>query len=391
MKLKKLLAIATAAAMSLTVAAALVACGPENPDDGDKKPDAATITYQFTGASDELANYGWAYYVYLNLWSDGTVSGSGYNYLSVENALKEKWFRGSWEEKEDEDAGKIVQLKAIWDSDATNDMSGGTSTAGRIENYTLYFDEDGTTLTDFTLKIPLMSERDATMTCHVPALYQTQDEFIAGAKEYGAAHQPGGGGDDDEKDYGNAIATLTTTEDEYTAVFYDSGVVVIDANYAKPVLGWKYENGTFTFTETEGNKQGQTTTDATLTVDGTTGTLEYSLYGTVTFTYTGDVSALIGEETAPTVLATLTGENGITATFYSDGTVKVTTTISQLSPTWNWKYENDDITFTEEGKDTAPSGVTFAINDTTGTLTYAPTFLQGQSLSYTGDVSALIK
>lgn len=289
MKFKRLLASVLAIGAAFTLAAGIAACS----GNGDKKHGGdKVISYQFTGANDELSGYGWAYYVMLNLWSDGTVSGSGYNYLKTDDSgLKEKWFRGTWTEKQDEDAGKVVQLKAIWDEDATNDQTAPpTSTAGTLNNYTLYFAADNKTLTPFTLKIPLMSERNAEMTCHVPALYADKDAFIQGAKEYGAAHKPNEGGDE-EDDYGNAIATLTST-DSKTAVFYDSGIVVIDANYVKPVLEWKYENGAFTFTETDGNNKGQVTDAATLTVEETTGTLTYS-FMSLNFTYTGDVSALI--------------------------------------------------------------------------------------------------
>lgn len=388
MKLKKLLASMLAVVAALTLTLGIAACGGNDDNDKDKDKNS-TISYQFTGANDELSGYGWSYYVMLNLWSDGKVTGSGYNYLKTDDSgLKEKWFRGTWTEKQDEDAGKVIQLKAIWDEDATNDQTAPpTSTAGKLENYTLYFDADGKTLTPFTLKIPLMSERNAEMTCHVPAIYADKDAFIKGAKEYGATHKPNEGGDKEE-DYGKALATLTS-EDSKTAVFYDSGMVVIDANYVKPVLEWKYENGSFTFTETDGNNKGQVTDAATLTVEGTTGTLTYS-FMTMNFSYTGDVSKLVGAEEKVTALATLTSEDGKTAVFHSDGTVKVTTGIPQLSPVWNWKYENGNITLAEEGKDTVPGGVTFTIEGTTGTLVYAPSFLQGSSLTYTGDISALI-
>ncbi|MCH5162044.1 MAG: hypothetical protein J1G38_00965 [Clostridiales bacterium] len=390
MKLKKLVAGVVTACTALTLTAGLVACGggddPEKKDPKPTPPAEATISYQFTGANDELYGYGWAYYTMLNLWSDGTVSGSGYNYLKQQGGLREKWFRGTWSEKNDEDAGKIVSLKAIWDEDATNEQN-GESTAGRIENYTLYFDDDGTTLTPFTLKIPLMSFRDAEMTCHVPALYKTMDEFVAGAKKYGEEHKPGAG---EEDNYGNALATLTA-EDGKTAVFYDSNVVVIDAGYTKPVLGWEYKDGAYVFTETDGNNKGQVTQAAALTVEGTTGTLTYDFMGYATYTYTGDVSKLLGEEEEePTALATLSTEDGKTVVFYDDGKVKVDTGIPQLSPVWNWKYENGEITLTEEGKDTAPGGVTVSLEGKTLTLVYAPSFLQGQSFTYTGDVSAIV-
>lgn len=383
MKLKKLFAFLLAACASFALGAGLIACGDKTPTP-TPTPAEKTISYQFTGYNDELSGYGWAYYTVLNLWSDGTVSGSGYNYLRDENGLKEKWFRGSWSEKNDEDAGKYVELKAIWDEDATNDQNPGQSTAGRLERYSLYFDDDGNTLTPFTLKIPLMSERNAEMTCHVPALYKTTEEFVAGAKEFGKEHKPGGG--NEEEDYGTAIATLSA-EDGKTAVFYEE-VVVIDAGMMKPVLAWKYESEAFTFTETDGNNKGQVTTAAALTVDGTTGTLTYNFMSMATFTYTGDVSALIGGEQEPAELATLSTEDGKTAVFYDDGTVKVNA--GYFNSVWNWKYENSEITFTEENKDTAPGGVTFTISGTTGTLVYAPSFLQGASLTYTGDISALI-
>ncbi|MCH5351829.1 MAG: hypothetical protein J1F39_07680, partial [Clostridiales bacterium] len=122
------------------------------------------------------------------------------------------------------------------------------------------------------------------------------------------------------------------------------------------------------------------------------GTLVYApsfLQGT-SFTYTGDVSALIGAEAEPTVLTTLTAEGGYTATFYDNGTVKVTTSMAQLSPTWKWEYKDNTIAFTEENNDNVPGGVTFTLEGTTGTLVYAPSFLQGTSFTYTGDVSALI-
>lgn len=382
MKFKRFFAIALAICMALSLAAVLTACDDPTPE---PEPDEATISYQFFGYNDELYSYGWAYTVMLNLWSDGTVTGSGYNYLREQNGLKEKWFRGSWSEKQDEDAGKFVELKAIWGDDATNDQN-GQSTTGRIEKYSLYFDDDGKTLLTFTLKIPLMSERNAEMECYVPAKYADVDAFVTASKEFGESHKPGGG---EEENYGNAIATLKA-EDNKEAIFYDSGVVVIDTGYTKPVLAWKYENGAFTFTETDGNNKGQVTTDAVLAVEGTTGTLTYNFMSRFEFTYTGDISALIGAEAEPVVLATLKTADNKEAVFYSNGTVKLDTGIPQLSPVWNWKYENNTITFTEEGKTNAPDGVTFTIDGTTGSLVYAPAFMQGASFTYTGDISALI-
>lgn len=354
MKLKKLFASMLAVGAALALAIGFAACGnsDDKDKDKDKDTDEVTITYQFTGANDELSGYGMAYYVYLNLWSDGSVSGSGYNYLWTEgglggsSALKEKWFRGSWEEKADEDAGKIVQLKAIWDTDATNDMNGGTSTAGRIENYSLYFADDGKTLTDFTLKIPLMSERNAEMTCHVPALYADKDAFVQGAIAYGEAHMPGDDGGDEEEDYGNVLVTFKSSDDK-EAVFYDSGVVVIDAGRMKPVLGWKYENNAFTFTETDGDKKGQTTDAATLTVDGTMGTLTYSYMEYINVTYTGDVSKLIGEEAEPTTIATFAGAGGATLEIYDNGKAMASFYNGMMKINFTYKVEGGVLILTD--------------------------------------------
>ncbi|MCH5351316.1 MAG: hypothetical protein J1F39_05070, partial [Clostridiales bacterium] len=71
MKLKKLFAFVLAACAALALGVGLIACdGETNPDpkpDPKPGPTEKTISYQYTGANDELYGYGWAYYVMLNL------------------------------------------------------------------------------------------------------------------------------------------------------------------------------------------------------------------------------------------------------------------------------------------------------------------------------------
>lgn len=404
MKFKKLLVPFLAACTAVTMAAGLAACNTEgNPDkDKDKNPDTdkTTVTYQFTGefTNATLSGYGFDYYVLLNLNSDGKVTGSGYNCLSMDNrtaaensGFAEKWFRGSWESTKNEEDQDCVKITAIYDVDAKNSMTGGNLT--NTSTYYVVKKTDGS-LGNFNLQTPIFSGTNEYMTqmTQNKTPYANADAFIQANLYTWTAPT------------GYEAVFETTSDSAMTGKIYLMPNGNADLYSGKQVPGgtdykfmkgeswkWSYADGVLKIGE------------HTATVTGTTATLEYTnnvMGHDMAYKYAcADISGLTETEPenpevpapAPETVATLTAaEGGYTATFYKDGTVKLTTSIQQLSPEWRWTYSDGAFTLKEKDKEDAPGGTTITVDGNTATLTYAPAFLQGASITYTGDVSAII-
>lgn len=401
---KKFLAVATAGVVIASVGA-LAACGGK-PEDDPSKDTTPQIAYQFVGefTNDTLRGFGFDYFIMLNLYDNNKVTGSGYNCLSMDtrassenDGFGEKWFRGSWEATKDEEDQDCVKLTAIYDVDAKNGMNGSALT--NTSTYYIYKKAGSEELGNFRLQSPIFSGTSEYMTemSQNKTPYKTADDFI------------------------KANAFKESLPTDHKAVFEDSKamsrIYLMDEgkanvysgkkdpanNQAKYVKGetweWSYADGKLIVTSTSNN----TKTPYEATVNGNAATLEFkvNLMGNeMNYSYTcADISKLTPTEveppidppvTEPTALVTLSTEDGKTVIFYDDGTVKVETGIPQLSPTWRWIKSDDTVTFKNADNDSEPSGLTYSVEGNTATLVYAPAFLQGTSLTYTGDISALL-
>lgn len=481
MKLKKLFVPLLTACMAVTASVGLAACGGQNggrPEGGE-----TTITYQFTGnfTNETLSGFGFDYYVLLNLNSDGKITGSGYNCLSMDSrtasentGFAEKWFRGTWENAKNQEDQDCVKIKAIYDADAKNSMTGAN--LSNTSEYYVLKKPDGS-LADFRLQTPIFSGTTEYMTRmkQNKTPYKDADAFITASlfveslpTDYKAVFEPAADSSMKSKIYlleggnaelysgkkvpgsetykyakgetwkwsyaagvlkigeytatvngtsaileytvnlmGNAMTykytcadisglgemqqpvpvpepILTFTGNGATLEFYDKNVAKLSAfgGMLKPEFVWSVKDGEIILTDKENSEK----TYTSVTESGVTKIIYNDSLGgnPVSIELTcNDVSAIVP-------LATLATTDGKTACFYKNGTLKIDTGIAQLSPEWRWTYLNGTITLKEKENDNTPGGATITISGDNAILTYAPSFMQGQSFTYSGSVAALI-
>lgn len=390
--------------LAITAATAAV-CGISACDDGEeKKPDnggdegtEATISYQFTGnyTDETLTGLGFDYYIILNLYSDNTVAGSGYNKLSMDSSaytdnsgFYEKWWKGTWEETENEEGLECIELKVRYDSDAQNIMGGGLLT-GNFE-YQLYEGADGNIT--FTIDCPIFSGRKQEITGSSTVRYNDLNAFIQGN-----LYQF------EEPDYvtmfqstGDSITSRIYCQEDGTALFCtgkEDPATETEKYLISETWTWTYADGALTFAKSATEKY-------TATLDGNSATVNYevSLMGN-TMKYTlacADISDLkeIGgaqQPEAPVVLATFTSEGGDTITVYKDGTAKMSAYGGALKPSFNWSYAGGTLTFTDA--ENAQKVYTATISGNSATVVYADKLGDiSVNISFTcDDISALIK
>ena len=406
MKFKKFVVPFFAACTAITAVCGLTSCGggasSSSGDKGSEPEDQTpTIQYQFTGefTNDTLRGFGFDYHVLLNLTSDGKVSGSGYNCLSMDGraasentGFAEKWFRGSWENAKNEEDQDCVKITAIYGADAKNGMDGSTLT--NTSTYYVAKKADGS-LSDFRLQSPIFSGTSEYMTqmSQNKTPYENADAFIQG--NLYVWNPPTGYQAVFETTADSQMMSKIYLMPEGVADVY-SGKKVPESSEYKFVKGetwqWTYDSSKLEI------KSKDATYTATIT--GTTATLEYTVNlmgNNLSYKYScADISKLTPTETEEPpveeakVLATLQTEDGKTMKFYDDGKAKVDTGMPQLSPVWRYTVEGGTITFKNENDDNAPTGVTCTISGTTATVVYAPAFLNGASFTYTGDVSEIM-
>lgn len=268
--------------------------GSSIPSSSNSSATAPTIQYQFTGryTDSTLSSLGFDYYVILNLLSDGSVEGSGYNCLSMNTSpaasndgFYEEWFVGSWEEGKDEEDQDCVLLHTEYGDDATNLMDGGTPLTGSFD-YNLYFESDNSC--SFVLDIPVFSGRTTEVTSNGDILYENYDEFIvANGWEYAEPE--------------NSLVQFVDETNHFKLYVLGDNTTVLtngtldpannEYRYKQAKTGtWKLEEGSLIFTFDEA--------DYTAVISGTSATLSYRYvifgqYGTDLTLICNDISALL--------------------------------------------------------------------------------------------------
>ena len=404
-KLKKCLFGALAVAMAAAAVCGLAACGdnnedPDGPDTPDPGDETVGISYQFTGhyTDSTLTGMGFDYYVILNLMDDGTVAGSGYNNLTMDSSpyadnagFAEKWYKGSWEDTQNEEGLDCIELKVSYDTDAVNSMTGG-QLVGNFE-YQLYKDSSGNI--KFTLDVPFASGRQTEVTGSSSVKYETLDEFIQGnlyqftEPEYLAVFQTAEGSEDAARLY---------CQDDGTALFYTAtqDPATGEEKYRiNSTWQWSCTGDKFTIIQSE-----TSSIEAAVSGNSASFEYEYSLMGYEPTVYNlscNDISALaenggIAPPAEVTTLATFVSEDGSsTVTVYSNGTATMSAYGGMLSPEFVWEYNGSQITFTDA--ENSQKVHTAVISGSSATLTYNDT-LAGNTIQIVlscDDVSALIK
>lgn len=350
MKIRKLLVPVLAACTAITAVCGLAACGgtPDDKDKDDGKTEVS-ITYQFTGefTNDTLRGYGFDYHVLLNLTSDGKVSGSGYNCLSMDNrkaddntGFAKKWFRGSWEDAKNEEDQDCVKITAIYDADAKNGMDGSTLT--NTSTYYVAKKSDGS-LSNFKLQSPIFGGGPEYKTdmAQNKTPYKDADAFIQASLYTWTAPT------------GYEAVFETTSESQMTAKIYLMPEGVADVYSGKQVpesTEYKYVKGeSWKWTYTDGTLKIK---DYTATVTGTAATLEYtvSVMGhDMGYKYScADISKLTPTEgePEPEPIVTFTSGND-TIKFYDDHTAQLSAYGNMLHPAFTWAISDGVITLTD--------------------------------------------
>lgn len=402
--LKKWLISGLAVAAAATMALGLAACNDDTKKDeeegGNKPPvtETAEISYQFTGhyTDSTLTGMGFDYYVVLNLMSDGSVAGSGYNSLTMDSSpyaensgFAEKWYKGSWEDTVNEEGLDCIVLNVSYDTDAVNSMTGG-QLVGNFE-YQLYKDSQGNI--KFTLDVPFASGRQTEVTGSATVQYKTLDDFIQGnlyefeEPEYIAMFQ--------STAKSEASARLYC-QDDGTALFYTStqDPATKEEKYRlNSTWQWRCTDDSFTIIQSE-------TDSIDATVSGTSATFAYtySLMGYVTINYElscDDISVLAdnGGVAPPaeevTTIATFNSTDGDTLEVFSNGTAKAMAFGGQLPVNFTWKYSGGSLVFTDAVN--TEKVYTATISGNSATLVYTDTMM-GMEIKITftcDDISAI--
>lgn len=406
MKFNKKCFAAVAAVMAVSMACAFAACSNsgngENANEGENKEPTTTektISYQLEGeyTDDTLKGYGFDYFYLLNLYSDNTISYSGYNQLGMDtsayatnSSFTEKWGKGSWKVGEDVEGEECINITLIYDTGAVNSQT-GSQLVGTFK-YSVYENASGTIT--FTIDVPFASGRQSSISGSSTVKYNTYDDFIA-AHAY------------KEELPSSSAAVLEDSTNHYKAYCLEDGSVKLysgklDAgtNKYKYLLSkegtWRYADSKLIF---------NFGSDIEATVSGSSASLAYTYsLGTqpVELTLTcADASALLKEgsgsnDTAQPIVTFTNSENEkLKLDVYEGGTA--TFTGNYNSTKFLWTYSDGVITFTEAdpGENTAKV-VTVTVNeDNSATFTYENKYTYGTTEVDLGgtvtcaDVSAL--
>lgn len=157
--------------------------GGDSGNNGDKTETKA-IKYQFTGSDTSFASYGFAFTYYLNIYTDGTLDGYGYEMYSLDttdsasNTHFHKWYEGKWAATKDDDDNDAIRA-AVKYADGTAGLTGQAITG--TQNVIISYKSDGTTpLNISNFNIPSgISGRAVTLT-YMETPYQTANDFING-------------------------------------------------------------------------------------------------------------------------------------------------------------------------------------------------------------------
>lgn len=363
------------------------------------KEDTKTIAYQFKGNYTDatLTGLGYDYYILLNLFSDGTVAGSGYNKLSMDSSsyekntgFSEKWWKGTWKDAKNDEDLAYIDLKVSYGSDAKNIM-GGTTLEGSFE-YELYKDAAGKMT--FTIDCPIFSGRKQEISGSSTVEYADFNSFIQGNLYTWTA--PTG-----------SIAVFDTTSESSTiariycmpkgSAYYYTGKTDPATNEVKYIAAGEW---TWSYATDLVFSNGTTSYTATVTDNAATLTYTTNLMGNeFKYVYScSDVSALKTDggkseekEEEVTVLATFADTSNNTVVFNSDKSAKLSAYSGMLNISFTWKYENEKLVLTDASDASKTYDVTVNA-DKSATFTYAAT-LAGNPISLTftcADVTALL-
>lgn len=341
--------------LAILATSGLVSCGGSKDDNTDNNtntnPETPTIKYQFSGhyTDETLTGYGYDWYILLNLYTDGSVKGSGYNSLSMDSSsyednggFREKWYVGKWKDAINEEDLNYIDLSVSYSSDAINDM-GGNTLSGSF-TYEIYTKSDNSM--SFTIDVPVFSGRKQEISGSTTINYKDFDEFIQ--KNLYTWTEP-----ESIAIFNNSEGSLARlyVQDEGKALCY-TGKVDPATKEAKYVISgtwsWKKDGDKLIFNDG--------TVDHEVVIEGKKGTIEYeqSLMGhTIKYKYVcEDITPILEaegsqEETAKELVKFLTEDNSSSITLFDDHSAKMTAFGGALNVNYTWALDGDLLTLVD--------------------------------------------
>jgi len=349
----------------------LASCGgakPTNstPADGTSVAsvdEEVTISKQFVAHYDEMKGFGFDYYAILNLYSNGTLQLSGYQSLSKDTSdyqtnkgFSYDWGNGAWKMDKDEEGDDALVMSVKFGADAYNVMADENLVG--TNKYYAYPKADGSC--QFTINLPIISGRTATMVNTGAVVYADYNAFIQANKYVFTAPT-------------NSVAELTDAANGYKIYLTDDNKAVYVSGGKDGGVYSDYKNGTWAYAD---SKLSLTFDGATTeaTIEGTTATWTdvwdgWGYANPVNLTLVGDVSAIINAAAAePTAVATLTaaGDSGAVFTLFDDHTSTLAVTMGghDLVDKTTWSWANYTLTVMkgeEKLVEATPDGTTYQL------------------------------
>lgn len=346
----------------------LASCGgqTDNKKEDDKPSDTTTettISYQLVGeyTDDTLKGYGFDYFYLLNLYSDNTISYSGYNQLGMNTSsyktntsFSEEWGTGKWENTKDVEDEDCIKITLLYGSSVSDTLKGKKFT------YEVY--PDASNNITFTIDVPFQSGRQAKISGGTTIKYKDYDEFI---KAYSYV----------ENLPENPLAVLEDSSTHYRVYCTEDKVASLYSGRLDPGTStYKYlvaKSGTYHYTSSKLYFTFENDIEAT--IDGKKVTLNYtySMGGQYSIDLTltcDDGSKLFVESEAPVdenLLCTFTNSENekLSLKVYKDKTATFQGSFSSTPFTWVYDSANNQLVFTEVNKEGTPKVVNAPIND----------------------------
>ena len=201
-----------------------------------------SVKYQYTGKNTEMADYGFAYSIYLNFYADGTLDGGAYDMYSLNtedastNTNLHKWYTGKWKLGKDDNDDEAITASVSY-VEGVKYMAGDAATGK--QTLTISFASDGKTPLNLSqFNVPLGLSGRAMELQYNATPYATLNDFIkASVYHFEAPANVKAYFDDAENK--ERLYMLPNGEGEYFgAVLHEDKT--IKGYYSKTSLRWGY-------------------------------------------------------------------------------------------------------------------------------------------------------
>ncbi len=270
-----------------------------------------SLKYQYTGKNTEMADYGFAYSIYLNFYADGTLDGGAYDMYSLNtedastNTNLHKWYTGKWKLGKDDNDDEAITASVSY-VDGVKYMAGDAATGK--QTLTISFASDGKTPLNLSqFNVPLGLSGRAMELQYNATPYATLNDFInASVYHFEAPANVKAYFDDVENK--ERLYMLPNGEGEYFGAVLNEDKT-LKGYYPKSSFSWGYSQASG-LTVSLGGKNHQ------VVIEGTKGTISYeeALYGNYKSKHN-----FVCEDVTP-----LTSEDVASGTTYEKGTVYFT-------------------------------------------------------------------